>query len=132
MQKLIIDTNVFVSSLIQRNYPYYIVSEIFSNSEFELCISDKIFEEYIEVLHREKFSKYSAFAAKTQILLRDIQKQAIKYFPTAKLKIINDIDDNKYLELAEVINANYLITGNTNDFTMKDYKETKIVTPKKF
>ncbi len=30
MQKIVIDTNVLVSSLIQRNYPYHIVVEFFS------------------------------------------------------------------------------------------------------
>lgn len=123
MQKLIIDTNVFVSSLIQRNYPYYIISEIFFNNELELCVSDEILKEYFDVLNREKFSKYLDFAAKAQILLRDIQKRAVKYFPTTRLQIINDIDDNKYLELAEISKADYLITGNTNDFTIKEYKQ---------
>jgi uncharacterized protein len=132
MQKIVIDTNVFVSALIQRSYPYFIVRELFSNNDIELCVSDELFEEYYDVLNREKFSKYQDFSAKAQTLLADIQKRAIKYFPAGKLKIINDIDDNKLLELAETSNANFLITGNTNDFTMKEYKETKIVTPKEF
>lgn len=130
MQKIIIDTNVFVSSLIQRSYPYYIVSNLLSDHNIELCISDEVFNEYYDVLNREKFSKYPDFSAKAQRLLADIQKRAIKYFPTIKLEIINDIDDNKLSELAETSNANFLITGNTNDFTMKEYKGTKIVTPK--
>lgn len=45
MQKIIIDSNVFVSALIQHSYPYHIVTEIFSNNKIELCISDKVFEE---------------------------------------------------------------------------------------
>jgi len=97
-----------------------------------LCISDDLFEEYYNVLNHDKFSKYPDFSAKAQTLLVDIQKRAVKYFPTIKLKIINDIDDNKLLELAETCNANFIITGNTNDFTMKEYKGTKIVTPKEF
>jgi predicted nucleic acid-binding protein len=36
------------------------------------------------------------------------------------------------LELAEESNANFIITGNTNDFTMPEYKKTKIVTPKEY
>jgi hypothetical protein len=68
-------------------------------------------------LNREKFRRYPDFYAKAQRLLVDIQKRAIKYFPTIKLEIINDTGDNKLLELAEAANANFLITGNTNDFT---------------
>ena len=132
MPKIIIDTNVFVSSLIQRGHPYYIVSELFSDSDIQLCLSDEVFEEYYDVLNREKFSKYQDFAAKAQTLLVDIQKRAIKYLPTGKLEIINDIDDNKLLELAEISEADFLITGNTNHFTMKNYKRTQIVTPREF
>ncbi len=91
-----------------------------------------MFEEYYDVLNREKISKYPDFATKAQTLLADVQKKAVKYFPTIKLKIINDVDDNKLLELAETSNANFLITGNTNDFKMKEYKRTKIVTPKEY
>jgi hypothetical protein len=72
MQSIIVDTNVFVSALIQRSYPYYIVNELFSAVDIQLCISDKVFEEYNAVLNREKFSKYSDFTAKAQTLLVDI------------------------------------------------------------
>ncbi|MDP1623309.1 MAG: hypothetical protein Q8M08_13330, partial [Bacteroidales bacterium] len=47
-----------------------------------------------------------------------------------RLEIINDQGDNKLLELAETCNADFLITGNTNDFTIREYKGTKIVSPK--
>ena len=59
-------------------------------------------------------------------------KRALKYFPTIRLEIISDLDDNKLLELAETCNADFLITGNKNDFTMIEYKGTKIVSPKEY
>lgn len=132
MQKLVIDTNVFISSLIQRNYPYYIVKEIFSNNNIELCISDEVLDEYYTVLNREKFAKYPDFITTAQMLLVNIGKKAKKYSPATKVNLIKDVDDNKFLELSEISKASFLITGNTNDFTMKEYKETKIVTPKNY
>jgi predicted nucleic acid-binding protein len=36
------------------------------------------------------------------------------------------------LELADICSADFLITGNTNDFTFSQYKETKIVLPKEY
>ncbi len=132
MQKIVVDTNILVSALVQRGYPYYIVTALFSNNDIELCISDELLQEYYDVLKRKRFSKYPDFVAKSQALLADIQKIAVKYSPSVKLNIISDIDDNKLLELAETCNANFIITGNTNDFTIKNYKNTKIVTPKEF
>lgn len=132
MQKIVIDTNVFVSALIQRSFPYHIVVEVFSNDEIQLCLSDELFQEYFNVLNRRKFSRFPDFITNAQTLLVDIEKIAVKYSPTIRLKIIKDTDDNKLLELAETCQADFLITGNTNDFTMQDYKGTKILTLKEY
>jgi uncharacterized protein len=36
------------------------------------------------------------------------------------------------VELADECNAEFVITGNTKDFTFSTYKQTKIVTPKEY
>ncbi len=132
MQRLVIDTNVFVSSLIQPGFPYLITRELFSNNDIQLCISEEVLEEYYDVLNRKKFEKFSGFNSKAQLLLTNIKRKATKYFPDIKIDLIKDLDDNKFLELSETCNAAFLITGNTNDFTFKKFKETRIVTPKEF
>lgn len=132
MQKVVIDTNVFVSALIQRGYPYLIINELFIEGKIDLCISDELLQEYYLVFNRKKFAKYPDFVNKVEILIADIESKSIKFFPKRKLTIISDKDDNKLLELAEEARANFLITGNTNDFTIKKYRRTKIVTPKEY
>lgn len=132
MQKIVVDTNILVSALIQQSYPYHIIVEIFSNDEIQLCLSDELFDEYFNVLNRKKFAKFPDFIVNSQALLIDIEKRAIKYHPTIRLQIISDLDDNKLLELAETCSADFLITGNTNDFTILEYKGTKIVSPKEY
>ena len=132
MQKIVIDTNVFVSSLIQRGIPYLIVNDLFIVGKLDLCISDDLLQEYYLVLRRKKFNKYPDFTNKAETLIADIESKSIKFSPTNKLTIISDKDDNKLLELAEESNADFLITGNTNDFTFRKYKQTRIVTPKEY
>lgn len=132
MQKLVIDTNVFVSALIQRSYPYLIISELLVEGRIELCISDALLEEYYAVLNRKKFAKYLDFLNKAEILTADIESKSIRFTPKKKLTIISDKDDNKLLELADECKADFLITGNTNDFTIKKYKRTKIVSPREY
>lgn len=132
MQKIVIDTNVIVSSLIQKNYPYLIVNDLFIEAKFHLCISDELLKEYYEVLAREKFAKFPDFFAKAESLLSNIETKAIKFIPTIKLDLISDKDDNMILELADESDTDFVITGNTNDFTFSSYKNTKIVTPKEY
>ncbi len=129
MQKIVIDTNVLVSALIQRGNAYLILIEVFVNTKIRLCLSDELFQEYCEVLGRDKFSKFPDFAVNSQMLLVDIKNIAEKFTPKIKVDLISDKDDNKLLELADCCKANFLITGNHTDFTMADYKGTKIVSP---
>lgn len=130
--RLILDTNVLVSALIQRNYPFFIVDRILADDKLQLCLSEPLFAEYLEVLNREKFSRFPDFHFKAQALLADIESRALKFTPTVRLNIINDNADNRLLELAETSRLDYLVTGNTNDFTTTEYKGTKIISPKEF
>ena len=54
------------------------------------------------------------------------------YFPTRSFSLIKDISDNKFLDLAYESKADYIITGNRNDFSISHFGQTKIVTPKEF
>ena len=88
--------------------------------------------EYLEVLARPKFAKFQDFFIRAESLLAEIETKAIKYIPTITLELISDDDDNMILELADECEADFVITGNTNDFTFPTYKQTKIVTPKDY
>ena len=132
MQKIVIDTNVIVSALIQKNYPYLIINEFFVENTFILCVSVDLLNEYYEVLRRPKFSKFQDFFIRAEALLVEIEAKATKYNPTITLDLISDDDDNMVLELADECLADFVITGNTTDFTFPTYKHTKIVTPKEY
>ena len=107
MQKIILDTNVIVSSLIYKNYPYLIVGHCVEGN-VSICLSNQILEEYLEVLSRPKFARFTDFKANADFLI-------------ARLG-----------EMAETSKADFIITGNTADFTMENYKGTKIATPKAY
>jgi putative PIN family toxin of toxin-antitoxin system len=132
MLKVIIDTNVLVSSLIQRSYPFLIVQFLINSRKSKICISTNLLDEYKDVLSREKFMKYPLFILNAKDLLFDLEEKGEKYHPTVTLDILEDKSDNKFLELAETCDADYLITGNVKHFPMKEYKKTKIVSPKEF
>lgn len=132
MQKIILDTNVVVSGLIQKSFPYLILHDLYLDHKIELCVSEELLTEYYEVLKREKFFRFPNFIQMSIRVLKDIQEHATMFYPQEKLHIIKDKDDNMLLELAVASSAQYLITGNTNDFTMAIYEQTKIVSPKDY
>lgn len=54
------------------------------------------------------------------------------YEPKFQIDIIEDEPDNRFLELAQISNADYLITGNSNDFKMRVFEKTEIISPKAY
>ncbi len=132
MQKIVIDTNVIVSALIQRSYPNQIINQLFIEQKFQLCVSDELMAEYYQVLARPKFAKFQDFFIRAELLIAEIETKAEFFFPTLKLDLISDKDDNMIMELADKCEADFIITGNTTDFTFRIYKQTKIVTPKEY
>ncbi len=132
MQRLVIDTNILVSALIQKSFPYFIINSLPANEKAVWCISDAVLEEYTDVLKRGKFAKYPGFTSNADSLLAELEEIAARYTPEIRLTIIKDHSDNKFLELALTCNAHFLITGNTKDFTMTTFGQTKIITPKEY
>lgn len=132
MQKLILDTNIIVSALISNSIPTKILYELVLTQKVKTCLTEEIFTEYIEVLNREKFTKYTNFKSKAEIVLNKLHEISTYYETNRKIEIISDTSDNKFLELAAVSSADYLITGNTLDFQITEFEYTRILTPREF
>ena len=75
MQKIILDTNVVVSSLIQRGYPHKIIFELFADDKFLLFVSEELMSEYYEVLSRPKFAKFPDFFVKLKAYLQILKQK---------------------------------------------------------
>lgn len=130
MQKLVIDTNVIVSALISRQgIPAKIIDELVLEDKVTVCLSVDILQEYIDVLNRNKFLKIRHFKQNAVIFLSYLDEFADYFETDEKVNILSDADDNKFLDLAAAAKADYIITGNTNDFNIQEFKGTKIVTP---
>ena len=97
-----------------------------------MYLSEALMNEYREVLSRPKFAQITDFLSNTEIVLSRFEKIALLYEPKIRLNIIKDKSDNKLLELADKSNADFLITGNHVDFTITHYKNTQILSPRRF
>lgn len=132
MRKVIIDTNVLVSALISRSYPYLVISDVLSSQNIEWCLSKEIMLEYQAVLRRPKFASFPEFLQRAEQVLASVDSLAKYYLPEIKLDVVLDAADNRFLELAVTAKADFIITGNSNDFLMSKYENTVIVTPREY
>jgi putative PIN family toxin of toxin-antitoxin system len=135
MLKVLIDTNVLVSASIANGPSYKIFKEIIIEKELALlCYSEAIFEEYQKVAHYKRIqTKYPAYFEAINNYLSKIKKAGKLFYPTVHFDIIStDISDNIFLDAAYAANADYIITGNHNDFGLAEFETTKIISPKRF
>jgi putative PIN family toxin of toxin-antitoxin system len=133
MHKIILDTNILVSSLMKKSFPHFVVFDFVLAGRVSLCVSEPVLKEYNGVLTRPKFEKRNDnFSSMAKTLLDFITTNSIYFEPNITLSIIKDEKDNRLLELADISKADYLITGNTKHFTMSEYKSTKIISPRDY
>lgn len=132
MQKIILDTNVLVSDLISKGIPFQIIYRLVFDKKVSVCLSEAVLTEYVEVLNREKFTKYSDFKIQAEIVLLKLETLGLLFEPTQQIELIQDLPDNRFLELALEGNADFLITGNTKDFDFESIGTTKIISPKEY
>ena len=132
MHRLVIDTNIVVSSIINVGFPNKILYQLIAPGRITLHISPSILDEYIQVLSRPKFAKFKNFKTNADFILSNIYRVSRKFTPDIELNLIKDKSDNKFIELAVFSKANFIITGNTNHFTIEEYKGVKIITPKDY
>ena len=127
--KVVIDTNVFISSFFGGN-PRKIIN-LWKKGKISLCVSKNILDEYIEVLQRiglgdgkEVEELLSLFAKGFNILFTT---------KTPKIKVVkDDPDDDKFIECAVRLKAEVIITGDNALKAMNEYMGVKILTPQQF
>lgn len=126
----IIDTNIVVSALLanepSKSIPMQILSEALTGGVTPI-VTDEILEEYVDVLHRDKF-KFSA--QKVNIILDGIIKRAIQINTDGVTSVLPDLDDVCFYNalLATTALKSILITGNSKHFP----NSSSIMTPSEF
>lgn len=124
--KVVVDTNVGVSAhLSGEGYPSFVV-DLCLSSRMQWFVSAAILEEYSEVLRRRRFRIDSKLVASSLHLIRERAKIAK---PRQVLTVCSDADDNKFLECAMEVRADYLITGNKRHFPAR-LGPTRVVSPR--
>src|SRR4030042_1565651 len=129
MIRVVIDTNIFVSSFLGGN-PRKII-DLWKNEEIALCLSKDILDEYIDVLQRvglkdeNEIGELLSFFAKGFNILFTTNVPQIK-------AVKDDPDDDKFIECAVALKADIIITGDKALITIGKYIGIKILTPQEF
>ncbi len=125
IRKVIIDTNLWISFLISKNYAQF--DEIIFSGKCILIFSEEFLSEFLTVIKRPKFRKFFT-QEDTEDLIETIQEYAEFIDVTSQVDVCRDLKDNFLLSLSKDAQADFLITGDKDLLDLKEYKMTKIVT----
>jgi putative PIN family toxin of toxin-antitoxin system len=123
--KIVLDTNVFISSFFWGGNPRKIMERIIAGKD-KLFICEEIIQETALVLSRPKFNVSNEYITR---YIRSIEELAYHIALTGIVQnICRDSDDDKILECALLANADYIITGDSDLLILEEFRGTKIVT----
>jgi uncharacterized protein len=129
--RVVIDTNVFISSLLSTEGNPRRVIDLWRHEKITLCMSKEILAEYFEVLGR--FGMKDEPEGKELVQL--FQKRYNQVFvssPAAVTAIKEDPADNKFLECAAAADARYIVSGDRHLLNLKTFKNVRILRPTEF
>ena len=124
-QRIVIDTNVYLSALIFGGNPRKVVESAFLGGHV-VIISEEIYTEMRKVVTKKfpKFTdEYKAFEALLRINAFSVQ------LGTVSVTVCRDIKDNMILETAVLGGCECIITGDADLLVLQSYKKIDILTP---
>lgn len=122
MARLVLDTNSLIQSIAHRS-PYHDLWLSFLDGRNSLCVSNDILEEYAEILEQKASAKFSNLAI--EVIINN--PHTIFVTPYYKFSIIiNDPDDNKFIDCAIAGQAKFIVTEDTHFNILKELDFPKI------
>jgi len=127
--RVVVDTNLFISSFFAGN-PREIV-ELWKSGQPTLCLSKPIIDEYIAALQRLGLHNERELSELLSLLAHGFH--VLFSARTPNLHVVGeDPDDDKFIECAVALEADFVISGNKALTAIQDYMGMRIVTPREF
>lgn len=122
--RVIIDTNLWISFLLSKDYSK--LDKLFRQQNITLIFSKSLLEEFIEVARRPKFKKYFSLSDLNE-LLSEIHLRAEFIDVNSTVILCRDSKDDFLLSLAKDSNASHLVTGDNDLLEIKKFEKTIIL-----
>src|SRR3989344_9414958 len=120
--KLVLDTNSLVSAFFWAGNEAGLLRKI-EQGKAKLYITGEILKEVEEVIKKPKFNEIIKKANLTsdQIMQKIASLSHAVITPNMSVKICRDEKDNKFLECAEGAKADYIVSGDEDLLSLKEY-----------
>ena len=125
---IIIDTNILMSATFYAGFVKKVLDELDAEN-FTICGNSKIIEEYYATKDKMIFKKLGRFNEK---FFNDFVDKVQSFEMKSDLKICRDPDDDKFINCAIDAKAIYIVSGDNDLLTVKNFAGIEIVTAREF
>jgi putative PIN family toxin of toxin-antitoxin system len=126
--RVVFDTNIFVSALvIPGSQAEKAVLRIIEGTDV-LLLSKEILDELLSILST-KFSRDKEEISRVAVILSEMAEWVET---SEEINVLRDEPDNRILECAFSGDADIIVTGDKELLRLKRYKETEIISLKKY
>ena len=126
--RIVLDTNVFISSFFGGN-PRTII-DLWKDGRLTLCLSQDIFDEYIEVLRRLGLDNTPELEELLKLFATGFH--IVFTTRTPEIHVVADPDDDKFIACALALKAGCVVSGDKALVDVRLYQRIRIVTPREF
>jgi putative PIN family toxin of toxin-antitoxin system len=127
--RIVLDTNILVSGLLQPFGPSGQIVRLVASGELVLCHDPRILAEYREVLLRKKF-RFDP--ERVSALLEEIMANGIPVAARPLAIRLPDPDDEPFLEIALTGAVQCLVTGNAKHYPAEARHGVEVHSPRSF
>ena len=125
--RILIDTNILISGLFFHGLPNKLLNEL--DEKFHVCVNEDITSEYTEKINQKIFqAKYIINDELRKKFFSNLQSFEMK----SDLKVCRDPDDDKFINCAIDAKAIYIVSGDNDLLTLKNFAGIEIVTAREF
>jgi putative PIN family toxin of toxin-antitoxin system len=137
MLRVVLDTNLFVSALLNPEGPAFEIlkaSGLEGEQKYELVISDEILSEFRKVLSYPRIQKLHKWSKeKVEIFITLLKEIAhIDESQSRERIVFEDPDDDKFFHLAIKTGAQYIVSRDIHLLNVKEFRGVRVLKPEVF
>ena len=126
--KILIDTNILISGLFFHGLPKEFLTKM-DFKKFQVCVNKEIITEYKEQIQKKILNpKYIL----NEELFEKFFKDLHNFEKVSDLKVSRDPKDDKFINCAIDAKAIYIVSGDNDLLTIKNFAGIEIVTAREF
>ena len=131
MTNVILDTNIFIRSLLGSSSASFIIDEVIPNKKFTLVVSDNLIKEIKRSAAKARLAPLIP-SYKLVKLISLIKERAVSVKISDNLKACRDVKDNFLLEMAVKARAHIIVTEDKDLLVLNPFRNIAIITPAEF